>query len=243
MLTTWPVQFSRPVVSDSLRSHGLQHTRLPWPSPTPRVCSNSCPSSPWGHPTISSLSSPSPPAFNLAKHQGLFQWVSYSHQMAEVLELQLPSNEHWGLTPLRIDWLDLLAGQGTLKSLLQHHGSKAPVLQCSAFFIVQLSHPNMTTGKTIALIRWTFVSKVMSLLFSVLSRVVIAFLPRSKCLLISWLQSPCAMILEPKKIKSFTVFIVSPSVCHEMMELDTMILIFGMLSFKPAFSLSSFSFV
>ena len=161
MLTTWPVQFSRPVVSDSLRSHGLQHTRLPWPSPTPRVCSNSCPSSPWGHPTISSLSSPSPPAFNLAKHQGLFQWVSYSHQMAEVLELQLPSNEHWGLTPLRIDWLDLLAGQGTLKSLLQHHGSKAPVLQCSAFFIVQLSHPNMTTGKTIALTRRTFAGKVM----------------------------------------------------------------------------------
>ena len=199
MLTTWPVQFSRPVVSDSLRSHGLQHTRLPWPSPTPRVCSNSCPSSPWGHPTISSLSSPSPPAFNLAKHQGLFQWVSYSHQMAEVLELQLPSNEHWGLTPLRIDWLDLLAGQGTLKSLLQHHGSKAPVLQCSAFFIVQLSHPNMTTGKTIALIRWTFVSKVMSLLFSVLSRVVIAFLPRSKCLLISWLQLPSAVILDQEK--------------------------------------------
>ena len=111
-----------------------------------------------------------------------------------------PSNEHSGLISLRIDWLDLLAVQGTLKSFLQHQSSKASILQCSAFFIVQLSYPYMTTGKTIALTRWTFVGKAMSLLFNMLSRLVIAFLPRSKCLLISWLQSPSAVILEPKKI-------------------------------------------
>ena len=113
-----------------------------------------------------------------------------------------PSNEYSGLTSSRIDWLDLLAVQGTLKSLLQHHSSKASILRCSAFFIVQLSHPYMATGKTIALTRWTFVGKVMSLLFNMLSRLVIAFLPRSKCLLISWLQSPSAVILEPPKIQS-----------------------------------------
>ena len=119
-----------------------------------------------------------------------------------------PSNEHPGLTSFRMDWLDLLAVQGTLKSLLQHHSSKASILLRSAFFIVQLSHPYMTTGKTIALTKWTFVGKVMSLLFNMLSRLVIAFLPRSKHLLISWLQSPSAVILEPPKIKSATVY------CH-----------------------------
>ena len=112
-----------------------------------------------------------------------------------------PTNEHLGLISFRMDGLDLLAVQGTLKSLLQHHSSKASILWHSAFFIVQLSHPCMTTGKTIALIRWTFVDKVMSLLFNMLSRLVITFLPRSKCLLISWLQSPSAVILEPRKIK------------------------------------------
>ena len=112
-----------------------------------------------------------------------------------------PSNEHSGLISFRMDWLDLLAVQGTLKSLLQHHSSKAWILRCSAFFIVQLSHPYMTTGKTIPLTRWTFVGQVMSLLFSMLSRWVIAFLPRIKCLLISWLESPCAVILEHPKIK------------------------------------------
>ena len=110
-----------------------------------------------------------------------------------------PSNEHPGLVSFRMDWLDLLAVQGTLKSLLQHHSSKASILQHSAFFIVQLSHPYMTTGKTTALTRWTFVDKVMSLLFNMLSRLIITFLPRSKRLLISWLQSPSAVILEPKK--------------------------------------------
>ena len=120
-----------------------------------------------------------------------------------------PSNEDPGMVSFRMDWLDLLAVQGTLKSLLQHHSSKASILQSSAFFTVQLSHPYMTTGKTIALTRWTFVGKVMSLLLNMLSRLVITFLPRSKYLLISWLQSPSAVILEPKKIKSDTVSTVS----------------------------------
>ena len=119
-----------------------------------------------------------------------------------------------------MDWLDLLAVQGTLKSLLQHHSSKASILPCSAFFIVQLSHPYMMTGKTIALTRRNFVGKVMSLLFNMLSKLVRAFLPRSKCLLISWLQSPSAVILEPKKIKSVTVSTVSPSICYEVMGLE-----------------------
>ena len=158
------------------------------------------------------LSSPSPPTFNLSQHQGLFKWTlcirwpkywSFSFSIS-------PSNEHSGLIFFRMDWLDLLAVQGTLKSLLQHHSSKASILQCSAFFTVQLSHPYMTTGKTISLCRWTFVGKIMSLLFNVLSMLVITFLPRSKCLLISWLQSPFAVILEAPKIKSATVSTVSP---------------------------------
>src|SRR5574340_1274024 len=125
-----------------------------------------------------------------------------------------------------MDWLDLLAVQGTLKSLLQHHSSKASILQCSAFFTVQLSHPYMTTGKTIALTRRTFVGKVMSLLLNVLPRLVITFLPRSKHLLISWLQIPSAVILEPRKIKSLTVSTVSLSICHEVMGPNAMILVF-----------------
>ena len=127
------------------------------------------------------------------------------------------SSEYSGLISFRIDWSDLVAVQGTLKSLLQHHSSKASILRPSAFSIVQLSHPYVTTGKTIALTRWTFVGKVMSLLFNMLSRLVIAFLPMSKCLLISWLKSPSAVILEPKKIKSLIVSIVSPSICREVM--------------------------
>ena len=134
-----------------------------------------------------------------------------------------PSNEHPGLISFRMDWLDILVVQGTCKSLLQHHSSKASILRCSAFFIVQLSHPYMTTRKTIALTRWNFVGKVMPLLFNMLSGLVITFLPRSKHLLISWLQSPSAVILEPRKIKSATV---SPSICHEVMEPATLILVF-----------------
>ena len=130
-----------------------------------------------------------------------------------------PSNEYLGLLSFRIDWLDLLAVQGTLKSLLQHHSSKISIPQHSAFFIVQLSYPHMTTGKTIALTR-TFAGKVMPLHFNMLSRLVITFLPRIKCLLMSWLQSPSAVVLEPPKIKSVTVSTVSPSICHEVMGPD-----------------------
>ena len=133
-----------------------------------------------------------------------------------------PSNEHLGLISFRMDWLDLLAVQGTLKSLLQHHSSKASIFWHSPFFIVQLSHPYMTTGKTIALTRWTFVRKVMSLLFNMLSRLAITFLPRSKCLLLSWLQSPSAVILEPKRMKFVTASIVSPSISHEVMGPDAL---------------------
>ena len=139
-----------------------------------------------------------------------------------------------------MDWLDLLAIQGTLKSLLQQYSSKASICWCSAFFIVQLSRPCITTGKTIALTGWTFVGKLISLLFNMLSSLVITFLPRSKCLFISWLQSPSAVILEPPKIKSVTV---SPSICHEVMGLEAMILVLWMLSFKPTFSLFSFTFI
>ena len=137
-----------------------------------------------------------------------------------------PSNEYSGLISLRIDWFHLLSVQGTLKSLLQHCSSKASILPRSAFCIVQLSHLCMTTGKTRALTRWTFVGKVMSLLFNMLSRLVIIFLPKSKRLLISWLQLPSAVILEPKKIKSATVSTVSPSTCHEVMGPDAMNLVF-----------------
>ena len=134
-----------------------------------------------------------------------------------------PSNEYSGLISFRIDWLDLVAVQGTLKSLLHHHSSKTSILRHSAFFIVQISHPYISTGKTIALTRWTFVGKVISLLYNMLSRLVITFLPRSKSFLISWLQSPSALILESSKIKSVTVSIVLLSICHEVMGPDAMI--------------------
>ena len=161
--------------------------------------------------------------------------------MARRLEFQLQHqsfNEYSGLISFRIDRFDLLAVQRPLKSLLRHHSSKASILWLSVFFIVQLSHPYLTTVKTIALTRWTPVGKVTSLLFNMLYRLVIAFLPRSKHLLISWLHSLSAVILEPPKIKSDNVSIVSPSVCHEVMGPDAIILVFLMLSFKPTFSLS-----
>ena len=153
----------------------------------------------------------------------------------------IPSKEIPGLVSFRMDWLDLLAVQGILKSPLQHHSSKASILWCSAFFTVQLSHPYMITGKTIALTRRTLVGKVISLLLDMLSRLIITFLPRSKRLFISWLQSPSAVILEPPKIKSDMVSTVSPSISHEVMEPHAMIFTFWMLSFKPAFSLFSFT--
>ena len=163
------------------------------------VCSKSWPLCDAIHP-FHPLLSPSLPAFSLSQHQGLFQWVSSLHKVAKGLELQLQhqsSDDYSRLISLTIDWFDLLAIQEALRSLLQHHhSSKASVLQHSAFFMVQLSCLYMTTGKTIAFTRWTFVGKVMSLIFNMLSRLVIAFLPRRKCLLISWLQSPSAVILE-----------------------------------------------
>ena len=189
---------------------------------------------------------PSPSAFSLSQYQGLsnesvfcIRWSKYWSFSFSIS----PTNEYSGLISFGIDSLDLLAVQGTLKSLLQHHSSKASILQCSAFFIVQLSYPYMTTEKTIALTRWTFVGKVMSLLFNKLSRLVITFLPRSKHHLISWLQSPSAVILELKNIKPVTVSFVSPSICHEVMGPDAMILVFWMLHFKPTFSLFSFTFI
>ena len=186
------------------------------------------------------LASPSPPAPNpsrLSNESTLrMRWPKYWSFSFSII----PFKEIPGLISFRMNWLDLLGVQGTLKSLLQHHSSKASVLQRSAFFTVQLSHPYMTTGKTIALTRQTFVGKVMSLLFNMLSRLVITFLPRSKRLLISWLQSPSAVILEPQKIRSDTVSTVSPSISHEVMGPDVMISVFWMLSFKPTFSLSSF---
>ena len=190
------VQFSCSVMSNCFRPHGLQHARPPCPSPTSGTYSNSCPSSQWCHPTISSSVVPNKIVLCIRwpKH-----W-SFNFNIS-------PSDEYSGLIAFRTDWLDLLAVQGTLKSLLQYHSSKAPILQCSDFFIVQLSYPYMTTGKTTALTRWTFVGKVISLLFNMLSRLVIAFLPRSKYLLISWLQSPSVVILEHKKIKYVTVSI------------------------------------
>ena len=185
-------------MSNSLRSHGVQHARLSCPSPFPGVCSNSCPLSQWCHPTILSSVAPFSSCLQSYSASGFFpnestlhiRWPKYWSFNFSVS----PSNEYSGLISFRMDWLDLLAVQETLKSLLQNHSSKASILCRSAFFTVQLSHPYKTTGKTIALARQTFVGKVMSLLFNMLSRLVITFLPRSKHLLISWLQSPSAVI-------------------------------------------------
>ena len=181
---------------------------------------------------------PIPPSIRIFSNESTLRmrWPKYWSFSFSII----PSTEHPRLISFRMDWLDLLAVQGTLKRLLRHHSSKAPILQHSAFFTVQLSHPYMTTGKTIALTRRTFVVKVMSLLLNMLCRLVITFFPRSKRLLISWLQSPSAVILEPSKIKSSTV---SPSISHEVMGLDATISVFWMLNFKPTFSLSSFSFI
>ena len=218
-------------MSHSLQPRGLQHASFPVhhqllkhaQTPVHQVSDATQPSHP--------LLSPSLPAFNLSQHQGLsnesvlhIRWPKYRSFSFNISS----SNEYSGLISFRIDWLDLLAVQGTLKHLLQNHSSKASILRCSAFFIVQLSHPYMTTGKIIALTRQTFVGKVMSLLLNMVgwSRLIITFLPRSKCLLISWLQSPSAVILEPQKIKSDTVSTVSLSVCHEVMGLDAMIFVF-----------------
>ena len=235
-------------MNNSLRPHGLQHTRPPCPSPTPGVDSNSCPLSQWCHPAISSSVVPFSSYLQFFPASGSFPMSQFFTEGGQSIGVSasasvLPMNiQDW--LSVRKDWLDLLAVQGTLKSLLQHHSSEASILWRLAFFTVQLSHPYMTTGKTIALTRRTFVGTVMSLLLNMLSRLVIAFLPRSKRLLISWLKSPSAVILEPQKIKSD---IVSPSISHEVIGPDAMILVFWMLSFKPTFhsplSLSSRGFL
>ena len=221
------VQFSSSVMSGSLQLHGLQQAKLSsitntWslfelmyiesvmPSNHLILCRSLLPLSTF--PSIRDCSSESALRIRWPKY-----W-SFSFSISQ-------SNDYSELISFTMDWLDLLAVQGPLKSLLQHHCSKALILRCSAFFMIQLSHPYMTTGKAMASTRQTFVGKVMSLLFNTLSRLVIAFLPRSKRLLISWLQSPSAVILEPKKTKSLTVSIVSPSVCHEVMGPDAMVLV------------------
>ena len=186
-------------MSDSLRPHGLQHARPPGPSPIPWVYSRSCLLSWWCHPTISSSVIPFSSclqSFPTSGSSSVSQFFASGGQSIGVSASASPSNEYSGLISLRMDWLDLLVVQGTLKSFLQHHSSKASILQCSAFFIGQLSHLYMTTGKTVALTGWTFVGKVLSLPFNMLSRLVIAFLLISEHLLMSWLQSPPAVILE-----------------------------------------------
>ena len=221
--------FNCQVMSDSLRPHGMQPVRLSCPSPSPGICSNSCPFNQWCHLTILSSIALFSSCLQSFPASASFQWVGSSHLVAKELELQLQHQSfQWifRVDFLRIDWFHLLAVQGTLKSLLQHHSSNASILQCSTFFMVQLSHLYMTTGKTKALTVWTFVSKVVSLLFNMLSRFVISFLPRSNHLLISWLQSPSAVILEPKKRNSVTASTFFSSICHEVMGLGAMILVF-----------------
>ena len=214
-------------MSDSLQPREPQHARPPCPSPTPGVHPNPCPLSRWCHPTISSSVVPFSSCLQCFPASGSFQMSQLFTSGGQSIGVSASAS----VLPMNIqDWFPLgwtgwiaLQSKG-LSSLLQHHSSKASILRRSAFFIVQLSHPYMTTGKTIALTRWTFGDKVMSLLFNMLSRLVITFLPRSKRLLISWLQSPSAVILEPRKIKSATV---SPSISHEVMGLDAMILVFS----------------
>ena len=231
------VQFSS-VVSDSLWPHGLQHAKLPCPSPIPRAYSNACPSHPWCHPTTSSSVIPFAYCLQSFPASGYFPMSQFFTSGGQSIGVSASTS----VLPMSIqDWFPL--GLTGWISRVFSITTVQKQLWCSAFFIVQLSHPYMTTGKTIALTRRTFVDKVMSLLLNMLSRLVIAFLPRGKHLLISWLQPPSAVILEPKKIKSLTISIESPSLCYELMGLDAMILVFWMLSFNPTFSLSSFTFI
>ena len=211
------VQFSCSFLSDFLWLHEPQHTRPPCPSPTPRVYPNPCPLSPWCHLTTSSSvvsfsscpqSLPASGCFPMSQH---FTWGGHSTEVSASTSVLSKNTQDWFTCSPR-DWLDLLAVQGTLKSLLQYHSSKASILLHSALFIVQLSQPYMTTGKTIALTRWTFVDKVMTLLFNMLSRLVITFLPMSKRLLISWLQSLSA-VTETKKTKKKTPNILISRTC------------------------------
>ena len=215
------VQFSSSVMSDSLWLQGLQHTRLPCPSPTPGACSKSCPSSQWRHPAISPSAIPFSSCLQSFPESGSFpesvlciRWPKYWSFSFSIR----PSNEYSGFISFRIDWFYLLAVQGTLKSLFQHQ-FKIINSSVSALFIVQLSHPYMTTEKTIALTRWTLMAKQCLCFFNMLSRLVIAFLPRSKCLNFMAAVTICSDF-GAQKIKSLTVFIISPSICHEVMGPD-----------------------
>ena len=228
------VQFSRSDLSDSLQPHGLQHLSITNSQNLFKLTSIE-PLVPSNHLTFRCplLLLPSIfPSIRVIFHESVLciRWPTYWSFSFSIS----PSNEYSGLISFRIDWLDLLVVQGTLKYLLQHRSSKAAVLRCSSFFIVQLRHPHMTTGKSIALTRWTFVDKVMSLLFNMMSRLVITFLPRSKSLLISWLQSPYAVIFEPKNV-CHCFHCWSPSICREVMGPDAVILVFWMLSFNQFF--------
>ena len=220
-------------MSDSLRPHEPQHTRPITNCRSPPKLMSIESVMPSNHLILSSLLLlpsifPSTRVFSNESALSI-KWPNYwSFSFSIRTDAEL-SNEHPGLISFRMGWLDLFVVQGTLKSLLQHHSSKASIFQHSAFFTVQLSLPYMTTGKTIALIRWTFVDKVMSLLFNMPSRLVITFLLRSKHLFISWLQSPSSVILEPENIKSATVSTVSPSICHEVMGPDVMVTCCNML--------------
>ena len=214
----------------SLFSHlVLSDSATPWtvarqaslPSPSPRVCPLHGDAVQPSHP----LTAPSPSALNLSQHQGLFQCVSSLHQMTKILELQLQHQSFqraFRVVSLKTDWFDLLPVHGTFRSLLQHHSSKASILWCPAFFMVQLSQPYVTTEKIIALTIMALFGKLMSLLINTMSGFIVAFLPRSSHLLISRLQSPSAVILEPKKRKSVTASAFTPCVCHEVSELSSM---------------------
>ena len=197
-------------MSNSLQSHELQHARPPCPSPSPGVHSNLCALSWWCHSAMSFSVIPFSSCPQTLPASESFPMSQLFASGGQSIGVSAPASEHPELISFRMAWLDLCAVQGTLKSLLQHHSSKASILRCSAFFIVQLSHPYMTTGKTVVLTRRTFVGKVMSLLFNMLSRLVITFLPRSKRLLISWLQSPSALILGPPQKYSLTLFPLFP---------------------------------
>ena len=218
-------------MSNSSQPHGMLQARPSCSSSSPGVCPSSYPFHRWFHSTISSLCCP-------LLHSVFSSIKFFSNELAVHIRWpkywsfsSSPSNEFSGLISFKIDCFDLLVVQGTLKSLLQYHSSKASIVWCSAFFIVQLSQLYVTNGKTVALTIWTFVGKITPLLFNTLSRFVIDFLPRNNCLLISWFQSPSSVILEPKKRKSVTASTFFISICHEVMGLDAMILAFFNIEF------------
>ena len=233
---------------DNLRPNESQHARPPCPSPAPGVHSHSHPLSWWCHPAISSSVVPLPScpqslpsireSFPMSQ---LFAWGGQSTGVSALASFLPKKSQGWSPSEWT-GWISLQS-KGLSRVVSNTTVQKHQFFGTQLFFTVQLSHPYMTTGKTIALTRWTFVGKVKSLLFHMLSWLVITFLPRSKCLLISWLQSPSAVILEPQKINSDTVSTVSPSICYEVMGPDAMILVFWMLRFKPTFSLSCFTFI